>query len=41
MDASFRMDVGETVVVGTSRIQGDEALIAPLTAVPPKGSGTR
>ncbi|CAN5579326.1 hypothetical protein BH23ACI1_BH23ACI1_18400 [soil metagenome] len=41
MDASFRMDVGETVVVGTSRIQGDKALIALLTAVPPKGSGTR
>lgn len=36
MDASFRMDVGETVVVGTSRIQGDKALIALLTAVPPK-----
>lgn len=38
MNASFRMDVGETVVVGTSRIQGDKALIALLTAVPPKGS---
>jgi hypothetical protein len=38
MNASFRMAVGETVVVGTSRIQGDKALIALLTAVPPKGS---
>jgi hypothetical protein len=36
IDASFRMDVGETVVVGTSRIHGDKALIALLTAVPPK-----
>lgn len=41
MDASFRMDVGETVVVGTSRIQGDKALIALLTAVPPKGGAGR
>jgi hypothetical protein len=36
MNASFRMEVGETVVVGTSRIHGDKALIALLTAVPPK-----
>jgi hypothetical protein len=29
------MDVGETVVVGTSRVRGgDKALIALLTAVP-------
>jgi hypothetical protein len=41
IDASFRMDVGETVVVGTSRIQGDKALIALLTAVPPKSGSTR
>jgi len=27
------MDVGETVVVGTSRVAGDKALIALLTAV--------
>jgi hypothetical protein len=31
---SFGMDVGETVVVGTSRLQGDKALIVLLTAVP-------
>jgi hypothetical protein len=37
IDTSFRMDVGETVVVGTSRIKGGEkALIALLTAVPPR-----
>lgn len=37
MDASFRMEVGETVVVGTSRLKGgDKALIALLTAVPSK-----
>ncbi len=35
IDTSFTMDVGETVVVGTSRIAGgDKALIALLTAVP-------
>jgi hypothetical protein len=32
---SFSMDTGETVVVGTSRVQGDKALILLLTAVPP------
>jgi hypothetical protein len=36
INTSFRMDIGETVVVGTSRIHGDKALIALLTAVPPK-----
>ncbi len=41
IDASFRMDVGETVVVGTSRTKGDKALIALLTAVPPKGTSVR
>lgn len=35
MDTSFSMDVGETVVVGTSRLKGGtKALIALLTAVP-------
>jgi hypothetical protein len=39
IDTSFNMDVGETVVVGTSRLQGNSrALIALLTAVPVKGS---
>ena len=33
------MDVGETVVVGTSRLKGgSKALIALLTAVPPRGA---
>jgi hypothetical protein len=37
MNTSFTMDVGETVVVGTSRLSGNsKALIALLTAVPPK-----
>jgi len=33
IDTGFTMDVGETVVVGTSRVAGDKALIALLTAV--------
>ena len=33
IDSSFTMDVGETVVVGTSRLGGDKALIAIVTAV--------
>ncbi|OFW03577.1 MAG: hypothetical protein A3H96_20295 [Acidobacteria bacterium RIFCSPLOWO2_02_FULL_67_36] len=42
MDATFRMEVGETVVVGTSRLKGgDRALIALLTAVPQKSPGER
>jgi hypothetical protein len=33
--ASFRIDEGETVVVGSSRLDGgDDALIVLLTAVP-------
>jgi hypothetical protein len=41
MDTTFTMDVGETVVVGTSRLRGGtKALIALLTAVPPRtGAG--
>lgn len=39
IDTSFTMDLGETVVVGTSRLKaGSKALIALLTAVPPKGA---
>jgi hypothetical protein len=39
LDNTFTMDVGETVVVGTSRQKGGtKALIALLTAVPPRGS---
>ena len=33
IDTSFTMEIGETVVVGTSRLKGDKALIALLTAV--------
>jgi hypothetical protein len=33
IDSSFTMDAGETVVVGTSRLGGDKALIAIVTAV--------
>jgi hypothetical protein len=37
IDTSFTMDVGETVVVGTSRLRGgSQALITMLTAVPPR-----
>jgi hypothetical protein len=32
VDSSFMMDTGETVVVGTSRLGGDKALIALVTA---------
>ena len=41
IDASFTMSVGETVVVGTSRVKGDKALIALLTAVPAKPTAGR
>ena len=34
IDTQFTMRLGETVVVGTSRVRGDKALIAILTAVP-------
>ncbi len=33
LDTSLKVGVGETVVVGTSRIQGDKALVVVLTAV--------
>jgi hypothetical protein len=33
LDNSFNIGVGETVVVGTSRVQGDRALVVLLTAV--------
>ena len=33
LDTSFSMRVGETVVVGTSRVNGERALIALMTAV--------
>jgi hypothetical protein len=32
LNSSFSMKVGETVVIGTSRLKGDKALIALLTA---------
>jgi len=38
IDTSFNMNGDETVVVGTSRVQGDTALIALLTAVPRAGA---
>ena len=39
IDTSFAMGVGETVVVGTSRLKGgSRALIALLTAVPPRST---
>jgi hypothetical protein len=34
LDSTFSMKVGETVVIGTSRLKGDKALIALLTAAP-------
>jgi hypothetical protein len=41
IDTSFTMEIGETVVVGTSRLKGDKALIALLTAVPSTRNNTR
>ena len=41
MDNSFTMDVGETVVVGTSRLGGDKALIAIVTAARKGASSSR
>jgi hypothetical protein len=42
IDTTFTMNVGETVVVGTSRLRGGaKALIALLTAVPPRTSTER
>ena len=41
IDTSFTMEVGETVVVGTSRLKANSgALIALLTAVPPRSAST-
>ena len=37
IDTGFSMNIGETVVVGTSRVQGDKAIIVLLTAVPRGG----
>lgn len=34
IETALSIDTGETVVVGTSRVQGDKALIVLLTAVP-------
>jgi len=33
IDSQFQMEIGETVVVGTSRIGGDKGLVVLLTAV--------
>jgi hypothetical protein len=38
MDSSFSISPGETVVIGTSRINGDQALIAILTAATKPGA---
>ena len=40
MDSTFSIAPGETVVIGTSRVKGDQALIALLTAATKPG-GTR
>jgi hypothetical protein len=38
IDSTFSMDIGETVVIGTSSLKGEKALIALLTAAPRAGS---
>jgi hypothetical protein len=40
LDSTFSMKVGETVVIGTSRLKGDKALIALLTAAPRTGAAS-
>lgn len=40
LDSTFSMRVGETVVIGTSRLKGDKALIALLTAAPRTGAAS-
>jgi hypothetical protein len=41
IDTSFRMDDGETVVVGTSKVKGGgKALIALLTATSDRAKGS-
>jgi hypothetical protein len=40
IDSTFSMDVGETVVIGTSSLKADKALIAVLTAARKPGSQT-
>lgn len=40
MESTFSMEVGETVVIGTSRLKSDKALIALLTAAT-KSTGVR
>ena len=40
IDSTFSMDVGETVVIGTSSLKGDKALVALLTAARRPGSQT-
>lgn len=41
LDNTFSMEVGETVVIGTSRVRGDKALIALLTAASRPTSSSR
>lgn len=41
LESAFQMDVGETVVIGTSRLKGDKALIALLTAASRSSTGAR
>jgi hypothetical protein len=41
LDSTFSMKVGETVVIGTSRLKGDKALIALLTAASRGAAPTR
>jgi DNA-directed RNA polymerase specialized sigma24 family protein len=38
LDSTFSIAVGETVVIGTSRLKGDQALIALLTAAGKPGA---
>jgi hypothetical protein len=41
LDSTFNMKVGETVVIGTSRLKGDKALIALLTAASRTSTASR
>jgi hypothetical protein len=41
MSANVRLDAGETVIVGTSRVRGDRALVLLITGLPSSAGATR
>jgi hypothetical protein len=41
ISSHFSMDTGETVVIGTSSLKGEKALVVLLTAVPRAAAGAK